>query len=50
MALNTYAGLAEIVVPSEPTQPSAEKEPRLAIAHKKALDVAQANIDKKTRP
>lgn len=50
VALNTYNGLAEIETPSEKPAKVEEKESRLSIAHKKALEIAQQNIDKKLRP
>lgn len=50
VALNTYSGLAEIEVPYEKSVKQEEKESRLSIAHKKALEVAQNNIDKKLKP
>lgn len=49
-ALNTYNGLAEIEAPYEKPGKPEEKESRLSIAHKKALEVAQQNIDKKLKP
>jgi hypothetical protein len=50
VALNSYNGLAEIEVPYEKPSKPEEKEARIAIAHKKALEVAQSNIDKKLKP
>ena len=50
VALNSYNGLAEIDVPAEKPPKPEEKDARLAIAHKKALEVAQGNIDKKLKP
>ena len=50
VALNSYNGLAEIDAPYEKQDRSEQKEARIAIAHKKALQVAQKNIDKKLKP
>lgn len=50
VALNSYNGLAEIEAPYEKPERPDEKESRLSIAHKKALEIAQHNIDKKLKP
>lgn len=51
VALNNYAGLSEIEVPSEKIKPiPEEKETRLEIVHKKALEIAQNAINKRLRP
>jgi hypothetical protein len=48
--LNSYNGLAEIEVSREKQAKPEEKESRLSISHKKALEMAQTSIDKKLRP
>jgi len=50
VALNSYGGLAEIQTPVERVHEKVEKEPRVEISHKKALEVAQNGIEKKLRP